>query len=138
MGDRESEAGRREPGDLLRAYRAKRSPDRTPEPFGGAEAGSRPEAGGGGGLFVVHMHAARRLHYDLRLEMEGVLRSWAVPKGPSCDTKEKRLPGFVQGQPPRDGGLGGGSPEGEYGAGAVIVWDRGEWEPLEDPLAGLP
>src|ERR1043166_3713035 len=86
MADRESEAGRREPGDLLRAYRAKRSPDRTPEPFGAAEAG------GDGGLFVVHKHAARRLHYDLRLEMEGGLGSWAGPKGPACDTKEKRLP----------------------------------------------
>ena len=131
MADRESEAGRREPGDLLRAYRAKRSPDRTPEPFGAAEAG------GDGGLFVVHKHAARRLHFDLRLEMEGVLRSWAVPKGPSCDTKEKRLAVFVEDHPLEYGDFEGMIPEGEYGAGAVIVWDRGEWVPIEDPLEGL-
>src|ERR1051326_3135758 len=145
MADRESEAGRREPGDLLRAYRAKRSPDRTPEPFGAAEAG------GDGGLFVVHKHAARRLHFDLRLEMEGVLRSWAGPKGPSCDTRGKAPPGFAQGHPPgversgvfvedhplEYGDFEGMIPEGEYGAGAVIVWDRGEWVPVEDPLEGL-
>src|ERR1044071_3552096 len=136
MADRESEdGGRGGPGDLLRAYRAKRSPDRTPEPFGGAEAGSRP---GDGGLFVVHKHAARRLHFDLRLEMEGVLRSWAVPKGPSCDTREKLLAVFVEDHPLEYGDFEGMIPEGEYGAGAVIVWDRGEWVPLEDPLAGLP
>ena len=134
MADRESEDGGRGPGDLLRAYRAKRSPDRTPEPFGGLEAGSRPE---GGGLFVVHKHAARRLHFDLRLEMEGVLRSWAVPKGPSSDTKEKRLAVFVEDHPLEYGDFEGMIPEGEYGAGAVIVWDRGEWVPVEDPLEGL-
>src|SRR5438094_1578230 len=134
MADRESEAGGREPGDLLRAYRAKRSPDRTPEPFGAAEAGSQP---GAGGLFVVHKHAARRLHFDLRLEMEGVLRSWAVPKGPSCDTKEKRLAVFVEDHPLEYGDFEGMIPEGEYGAGGVIVWDRGEWVPVEDPLEGL-
>ena len=78
--------------DLLSAYRAKRSPDRTPEPFGGADAGP-------GKLFVVHKHAARRLHFDLRLEMEGVLRSWAVPKGPSYDTHEKRLAVHVEDHP---------------------------------------
>ena len=134
MADRKSEAEGREPGDLLRAYRAKRSPDRTPEPFGAAEAGSQP---GAGGLFVVHKHAARRLHFDLRLEMEGVLRSWAVPKGPSCDTKEKRLAVFVEDHPLEYGDFEGMIPEGEYGAGGVIVWDRGEWVPVEDPLEGL-
>jgi bifunctional non-homologous end joining protein LigD len=116
--------------DLLSAYRAKRSPDGTPEPFGGAEAGP-------GKLFVVHKHAARRLHFDLRLEMEGVLRSWAVPKGPSYDTHEKRLAVHVEDHPLEYGEFEGMIPEGNYGAGAVIVWDRGEWVALEDPLAGL-
>src|SRR5438445_11179380 len=73
--------------DPLSAYRAKRSLDRTPEP-GARPAAAAPSAGG---LFVVHMHAARRLHWDLRLEMDGVLRSWAVPKGPSPDRADKRL-----------------------------------------------
>ncbi|HLB54408.1 MAG TPA: DNA ligase D, partial [Gemmatimonadales bacterium] len=105
-------------------------PDRTPEPFGGAEAGP-------GKLFVVHKHAARRLHYDLRLEMEGVLRSWAVPKGASYDTREKRLAVHVEDHPLEYGDFEGLIPEGNYGAGAVIVWDRGEWVPIEDPLEGL-
>ncbi len=116
--------------DLLSRYRAKRSPDRTPEPFGGFESGP-------GKLFVVHKHAARRLHFDLRLEMEGVLRSWAVPKGPSYDTHEKRLAVHVEDHPLEYGDFEGLIPEGNYGAGAVIVWDRGEWVPIEDPLLGL-
>jgi bifunctional non-homologous end joining protein LigD len=116
--------------DLLSAYRAKRSPDRTPEPFGGFDAGP-------GKLFVVHKHAARRLHYDLRLEMEGVLRSWAVPKGPSYDTHDKRLAVHVEDHPLEYGDFEGLIPEGNYGAGAVIVWDRGEWIPIEDPIEGL-
>src|SRR5687768_1528536 len=116
--------------DLLSTYRAKRSPDRTPEPFGGFAAGP-------GKLFVVHKHAARRLHYDLRLEMEGVLRSWAVPKGPSYDTHDKRLAVLVEDHPLEYGDFEGLIPEGNYGAGAVIVWDRGRWVPLEDPVQGL-
>ncbi len=116
--------------DLLSTYRAKRSPDHTPEPFGGAESGP-------GKLFVVHKHAARRLHYDLRLEMEGVLRSWAVPKGPSFDTNEKRLAVHVEDHPLEYGDFEGIIPEENYGAGQVVVWDRGEWVPLEDPLEGL-
>jgi bifunctional non-homologous end joining protein LigD len=116
--------------DRLRAYRAKRSADKTTEPFGG-EGAMRP------GLFVVHKHAARRLHYDLRLEMEGVLRSWAVPKGPSLDPAEKRLAVFVEDHPIEYGDFEGVIPEGNYGAGPVIVWDRGRWSPLEDPAEGL-
>jgi bifunctional non-homologous end joining protein LigD len=116
--------------DHLAAYRAKRTLERTPEPAGAV--GQAP-----GRLFVVHMHDATRLHWDLRLEMEGVLRSWAVPKGPSYDTAEKRLAVHVEDHPIEYGDFEGMIPEGNYGAGAVIVWDRGEWIPQGDPLDGL-
>ena len=117
-------------GDGLATYRAKRSPDRTPEPFGAISPGS-------GNLFVVHKHAARNLHFDLRLEMDGVLRSWAVPKGPSYDQTEKRLAVKVEDHPLEYGDFEGVIPAGNYGAGGVIVWDRGEWVPLEDWREGL-
>src|SRR5437879_4186130 len=125
---------KRKPGpDPLGTYRAKRSLDRTPEP------GARPATPGAsaGGLFVVHMHAARRLHWDLRLEMDGVLRSWAVPKGPSPNRADKRLAVRVEDHPLEYGDFEGIIPEGNYGAGAVIVWDRGRWVPLEDPVEGM-
>src|SRR5881409_1857307 len=127
---------KRKPGpDPLSTYRAKRSLDRTPEP------GARPATAGAppspGGLFVVHMHAARRLHWDLRLEMDGVLRSWAVPKGPSPNRADKRLAVHVEDHPLEYGDFEGIIPEGNYGAGAVIVWDRGRWVPLEDPHEGM-
>ncbi len=120
------------PADQLAAYRAKRSTDRTPEPFGGEAVPSQP-----GGLFVVHKHAARQLHFDFRFEMDGVLKSWAVPRGPSYDHAEKRLAVRVEDHPLEYGDFEGMIPEGNYGAGAVVVWDRGEWVPLEDPKAGL-
>jgi bifunctional non-homologous end joining protein LigD len=116
--------------DPLSAYRAKRSPDRTPEPFGAATEGP-------GGLFVLHKHAARRLHWDLRLELDGVLRSWAVPKGPSFDQRDKRLAVQVEDHPLEYADFEGLIPEGNYGAGGVIVWDRGLWIPVEDPHEGL-
>jgi bifunctional non-homologous end joining protein LigD len=116
--------------DSLGTYRAKRSPDRTPEPFGGTPAVA-------GNLFVVHKHAARNLHFDLRLEMDGVLRSWAVPKGPTYDQAEKRLAVKVEDHPLEYGDFEGVIPAGNYGAGGVIVWDRGEWVPLEDWREGL-
>src|SRR5436853_1189146 len=125
---------KRKPGpDPLSPYRAKRSLDRTPEP-GARPATAAPSAGG---LFVVHMHAARRLHWDLRLEMDGVLRSWAVPKGPSPNRADKRLAVHVEDHPLEYGDFEGIIPEGNYGAGTVIVWDRGIWVPLEDVREGF-
>ena len=118
-------------GDGLDLYRAKRSPDSTPEPMGG------PVSPVVGRLFVVHKHAARQLHFDLRLEMDGVLRSWAVPRGPSYDMNDKRLAVKVEDHPFEYGDFEGIIPAGNYGAGGVIVWDRGEWVPLEDWREGL-
>ncbi|MDQ3699250.1 MAG: DNA ligase, partial [Gemmatimonadota bacterium] len=118
------------PPDNLSLYRAKRSPDTTTEPMG--TVSSVP-----GRLFVVHKHAARHLHFDLRLEMEGVLRSWAVPKGPSHDMSDKRLAVKVEDHPLEYGDFEGIIPPGNYGAGGVIVWDRGEWIALEDWREGL-
>jgi bifunctional non-homologous end joining protein LigD len=90
-----------------------------------------------GRLFVVHKHAARQLHWDLRIEMDGVLRSWAVPKGPSYDMNDKRLAVRVEDHPLEYGDFEGIIPAGNYGAGGIIVWDRGEWVPLEDWREGL-
>ena len=124
-------AGGDEPtSDALSTYRAKRSADRSPEPVGSVS----PVIGR---LFVVHKHSARQLHFDLRLEMDGVLRSWAVPKGPSYDMNDKRLAVKVEDHPLEYGDFEGIIPKGNYGAGGIIVWDRGEWVPLEDWREGL-
>jgi bifunctional non-homologous end joining protein LigD len=118
--------------NLLRPYRQKRRSDATPEPFG------RGGARGPGPLrFMVHHHAARNTHFDLRLEMEGVLRSWAVPKGPSPNVKDKRFAALVEDHPLEYGDFEGRIPDGNYGAGWTIVWDRGIWRPEGDPVAGL-
>jgi bifunctional non-homologous end joining protein LigD len=116
--------------DSLSTYRAKRSPDTSPEPVG--TVSSVP-----GNLFVVHKHAASHLHFDLRLEMDGVLKSWAVPKGPSYDQADKRLAMHVEDHPIEYADFEGIIPAGNYGAGGMIVWDRGEWVPLEDWRTGL-
>ncbi|MBD3647948.1 MAG: DNA ligase, partial [Pseudomonadales bacterium] len=117
---------------LLEQYRRKRRSDGTPEPFGRAA-----RAAGGPQRFVVHHHAARNTHYDLRLEMEGVLRSWAVPKGPSPNTEDKRFAALVEDHPLEYGDFEGRIPDGNYGAGWTIVWDRGIWLPKGDPVEGM-
>src|SRR5881397_183895 len=125
-------SAKRKPGpDPLSTYRAKRSLDRTPEP--GARPPTAAPPPSAGGLFVVHMHAARRLHWDLRLEMDGVLRSWAVPKGPSPNPADKRLAMHVEDHPLEYGDFEGVIPPKQYGAGTVMVWDRGTWTLKSDP-----
>jgi bifunctional non-homologous end joining protein LigD len=119
----------------LTQYRKKRHFDRTPEPAGSPES----TTANGSRRFVIQRHRARRLHYDFRLEVDGVLVSWAVPKGVTLDPKARHLAVHVEDHPIEYIDFEGVIPRGEYGGGDVIVWDRGTWEPLgtDDPRAAI-
>jgi bifunctional non-homologous end joining protein LigD len=114
----------------LQVYHRKRKFDVTPEPRG--RQGRRK-----GSQFVIQKHAARRLHYDLRLELDGVMKSWAVTRGPSLVPGEKRLAVHVEDHPIEYNTFEGTIPQGEYGGGTVMIWDRGQWQPEGDPHRGL-
>lgn len=114
----------------LSDYNRKRDFGITAEPAGSAPAGKRKASALS---FVIQKHDARNLHYDFRLELDGVLLSWAVPKGPSLDPSQKRLAVHVEDHPLGYGSFEGNIPAGQYGAGDVIVWDRGVWQPHDDP-----
>ncbi len=115
----------------LDTYQRKRDFRRTPEPRGTKRAARRKLQ------FVVQRHDATRLHYDFRLEHDGVLKSWAVPKEPSYDPKDRRLAVRTEDHPLDYATFEGEIPEAEYGAGTVVIWDRGYWLPLADPERGL-
>ncbi|KUL71526.1 MULTISPECIES: DNA polymerase ligase N-terminal domain-containing protein [unclassified Streptomyces] len=118
--------------DRLREYRGRRDFDRTREPRGrGASEGRAPR-------FVVQIHDARSLHFDFRLQVGDVLRSWSVPKGPSGDPRDKRLALPTEDHPLEYEDFEGVIPKGEYGGGTVIVWDSGTYEPLSHDRAGRP
>src|SRR5579872_3205568 len=118
--------------DKLAKYRAKRDFTKTAEPSGEpnpTQADSR--------RYVIQKHAATRLHYDLRLELDGVMKSWAVTRGPSLDPNDKRLAVHVEDHPIDYNKFEGTIPKGEYGGGTVMIWDRGNWQPEGDAHRGL-
>src|SRR6185295_5051244 len=115
----------------LTQYHAKRNFKLTPEPRG--RLGARKARALS---YLIQKHAASHLHYDFRLELNGVLLSWAVPKGPSLDPADKRLAMHVEDHPLEYGQFEGTIPKGQYGGGTVMLWDRGTWEPVGDAAAG--
>jgi bifunctional non-homologous end joining protein LigD len=123
--------------DRLKSYRAKRDFKATPEPEDDAAALAPAVAPAAPGAFVIQKHDATRLHYDVRLELDGAMLSWAVPKGPSLDPADKRMAIRTEDHPIAYNRFEGTIPKGQYGAGTVIVWDRGTWTPVGDPHAGL-
>ncbi|CAL9347533.1 DNA polymerase ligase N-terminal domain-containing protein [Streptomyces sp. enrichment culture] len=132
-------------GDGLRDYHGKRDFGRTGEPAGrgestggGESAGRGASAGGGEHRFVVQIHDASTLHFDFRLQVGDVLKSWSVPKGPSGDPSDKRLAVPTEDHPLEYEDFEGVIPAGEYGGGTVIVWDRGTYEPLSHDRRGRP
>ncbi len=116
----------------LRKYRSKRDFSRTQEPEGDEYPGGREP------IFVIQKHDASRLHYDFRIEVDGVLKSWAVPKGPSTDPREKRLAVPTEDHPLAYGDFEGTIPKEEYGGGTVLIWDRGTFENLKTDDDGNP
>jgi len=122
----ESAADQRASSVALKTYRSKRSFNITPEP-----RGRIPSAAGH--RYVIQKHAARRLHYDFRLELGGVMKSWAVTRGPSLVPGEKRLAIHVEDHPIEYNAFEGTIPKGQYGGGTVMIWDRGRWSPEGDP-----
>src|SRR5438105_13399533 len=113
----------------LTDYRRKRDPKQTPEPFGGKKRGKKP-------IFVVQRHDARRLHYDFRLERDGALASWAVPKGVPMTPGERALAVHVEDHPLEYARFAGEIPAGQYGAGTVEIWDHGTYELVEEKRNG--
>jgi len=120
------------PDNSLKEYKKKRDFKETPEPYSAKATKGKPKKSKNKNIFVIQKHDASHLHYDLRLEINGVLKSWAVPKGPSTDPHEKRLAIETEDHPMEYATFEGVIPEGHYGAGPVIVWDNGTFDNIKE------